>query len=42
MDSVIPMAFVYYVVQASSDIQFADPFIEFGTSMHHFKLMTDK
>jgi hypothetical protein len=42
MDSVIPMAFIYYVVQASSDITFADPFVEFGSSMSHFKLLTDK
>ena len=42
MDSIIPMAFVYYVTQASSDVNFADPFVEFGSSIQHFKLMTDK
>ena len=42
MDSILPMAFVYYITQASSDINFADPFVEFGSSLTNFNLLTDK
>ena len=42
MDSVLPMALIYYGSQLAENISFEPPFITMGASVSHFGLLTDK
>ena len=42
MDSVFPMALIYYGSNFAESVTFEEPFINFGASVQHFGLLTEK
>ena len=42
MDTVIPMAAIYYMVQAAEVYEVKDNFIVIGFNLYHWKMLTDK
>ena len=42
MDTVIPMAAVYYTSKLAETIEFDENFLSLGYSLQHFKMLTEK
>lgn len=42
MDSIFPMALIYYGTTVAENVDFDEHFVNFGASVSHFSLLTDK